>query len=710
MDNQEFYLEKKNLEDTIERFIEIIEETKLKINALPRIHSSNPFLLEKLMNNYSNRLELLERTRKKPYFARLDFKNDKEDNIEKCYIGKVGVMDDDNNIVTVDWRAPIATLYYDSNIGKAKYQAPEGEITGYLSTKRQYDIEEGILRSFQDVDTVSNDEFLKPYLGVSADNRLKNIVSTIQLEQNEIIRHELHDNIIIQGVAGSGKTTVALHRIAYLVYRNIDNIEPDQYLVIGPSKFFVNYISNVLPDLDVKNVGQLTLDEIVRQITKEDFNLISDENKLITSIKDLSLLEYEKYKVSLDIKAIIDEFIKVFETTIIPQEDFIIKGYKILSKKIIKDIYDEQDNYDILSKRIEKTIVLVQKYIENNYNKILLNVTEEHFKKIKDKDNDIIAKEQKNLEFVKKELRNYCSSSLKKYLSRSKPRILNLYIEFLKDLKDFNINYIDKITNNIKNIKKKDVEFEDLGIIMYLTYRIYGPSYFYKYRHTVIDEAQDFGDFNFYALKKILPNSTFSIFGDLAQSIYQYRGIKEWEFIINNIFNKDCKIKYLKKSYRTTTEIMEEANNITKYLGLNTAEPVIRHGINVGYHEFIDSNIDYISTFIESYINKNYSSIAIICKDELEVINIYNGIKDKYSNINIISNSNTSYNGGICIITSYLAKGLEFDGVIIANASNDKYNKEKAIDMKLLYVSMTRALHELNILYKGNLNIALKKD
>lgn len=179
---EEFDLEKKNLEDTIDRFQEIIEETNLKINALPRLYSNNPYLLEKLMLQYSNRLELLERTEKKPYFARLDFKNDKEEYIEKCYIGKVGVMDEDNNIVTVDWRTPIATMYYDSNIGRAFYDAPEGKITGYLSVKRQYDIESGILRNFQDVDTVSNDEFLNPYLGVSADNRLKNIVSTIQAE------------------------------------------------------------------------------------------------------------------------------------------------------------------------------------------------------------------------------------------------------------------------------------------------------------------------------------------------------------------------------------------------------------------------------------------------------------------------------------------------------------------------------------------------
>lgn len=322
MKKEGFNYEKVKLKDTMVRFDEIITEINMKIKALPRVQANNPYLLEKLMKQYMDRLSMLERTRKKPYFARIDFKNIEEENIDKCYIGKIGVMDEDNNIVTVDWRAPIASMYYDSNIGKASYEAPEGTITGELLTKRQYTIENGELKSFQDVDTVSNDDFLKPYLGVSADNRLKNIVSTIQAEQNEIIRQPLQVNMVIQGVAGSGKTTVALHRIAYLVYNNIGNIEPNQYLVIGPSKFFVNYISNVLPDLDVTHVSQFTIDEIIIQLINEPFKLISDESKLITSIKNPQKVFYEKYKVSLDMKNKVDDFIDAFEKKLFHQKTF----------------------------------------------------------------------------------------------------------------------------------------------------------------------------------------------------------------------------------------------------------------------------------------------------------------------------------------------------------------------------------------------------
>lgn len=364
--------------------------------------------------------------------------------------------------------------------------------------------------------------------------------------------------------------------------------------------------------------------------------------------------------------------------------------------------------YDIVSKKIKKTELLLKKYIEDRFDNILLNVNEQYLKKIKVNDDDALKNEQKNFEYVKKELKNYCNTSLKKYLSNSKPKILNLYVEFLEYLKGFLLEEQIKIQKNIINIKNKEVEFEDLGIIMYLTYKIYGPKEFDKYRHTVIDEAQDLGDFNFYALSKILPNSTFSIFGDLAQSIYQYRGIENWDVITNKIFNNKCNLKYLLKSYRTTTEIMNSANNLVKYLGLSVAEPVIRHGVKVGYKK-IENKCKDIEEIIKNYLIKDYSSIAIICKDKQEVFEIYEVIENKFLNIDVIVDTNTIYNGGICIITSYLAKGLEFDGVIITDASKEKYSEKNSIDMKLLYVSMTRALHELNVLY-NNINKALERE
>jgi len=715
-----FQEEQEYLKYTLEKFDEIIDETNLRIDALPRMYRENPLLLDSLLKQYNNRLIMLEKTKNKPYFARINFKNEDDGKIVECYIGKVGVSDTDNNVVTVDWRAPIATMYYDSNVGSASYEAPDGIITGELLVKRQYDIENCKLNGFQDVDTVSNDEMLKPYLGVNADNRLKNIVATIQSEQNEIIREKMFKNLIIQGVAGSGKTTVALHRIAYLVYSNIKNIKPEQYLVIGPNKFFVNYISSVLPDLDVNDVSQFTYDEIVKNLLGEDFELISDESNLIKSISNPDELFYERLKVSMIFKNAIDKFLTDFDKTVVPDKDFLIKDYIILPKNIIKNIYEniESDsvvNYDILSKKIERTCLLLGKYIEEHKDNILSKVRNSYYSKIDNLTKKEIEKEKKNLEYIEKELRNNCNQSLKKYFINGKPKILNLYSLFLKNLQNYIIvdeyDFEKNCKNNITNINKKRVQFEDLGALLYLYYRIYGSENYSNYRHAVIDEAQDLGEFNFYALKKLMPNSTFSIFGDLAQSIYQYRGIENWDKVIDSTFDGNCNLKYLKKSYRTTTEIMNSANYLIEHIGLNKSEPVIRHGVDVSYYDTNNMDkTDCILKIINKYLENKFKSIAIISKDAEEADYINYQLKKCGINIANITSSDTEYKDGMCTITSYLAKGLEFDGVIITDASENKFNSEKIVDMKLLYVAMTRSLHELNILYDNELTNPLKQN
>ena len=268
-----------NLSYTLDKFDEVIDDSNLKLNNLRELYKYDYDAMLEEKFKLENDIKSIEKAKLNPYFARIDFKS--ENHFDKCYIGKKGVTDYDNNVITVDWRAPISSLYYDSNIGECEYKAPEGIIKGNLLLKRQYTIENSKLISFNDVDTVSNDELLKPYLGVSADNRLKNIVSTIQSEQNKIIRESMGKNLIIQGVAGSGKTTVALHRIAYLVYNNRNLFKPSDYMVIGPNKFFVNYISGILTDLDVNGVSEYTLEEIFEKYLDQDFIINNSLDKII---------------------------------------------------------------------------------------------------------------------------------------------------------------------------------------------------------------------------------------------------------------------------------------------------------------------------------------------------------------------------------------------------------------------------------------------
>lgn len=679
MDIKEFKKEEEKLNHILIKYDEVMEYYKNRINSIFTTYANNQTMIENLTEIYLEKIRLMEKSLNKPYFARLDFKRDGESDIEELYIGKVGVIDEKNNNIIIDWRAPVSSMYYDSNIGDASYKAPEGICTGKLLLKRQYEIENKQLKSYQDVDTVSNDELLKPYLEASVDNRLKNIVSTIQHEQNRIIREPVNKNLIIQGVAGSGKTTVALHRIAYLVYNNRENIKPEQYLIIGPNKFFVNYISGVLPDLDVEDVKQLTYDELCSEILQENITLIDEDVKLLKSIKNEKELTYQKIKVSMQFKKALDKYIKEIKENTIPIYGVRINETEIISNEFIKQIYnsfEELDEYDNIKTRLMRTNLFFEKYIDENI--------------------------EQYREYSEKELKK----ALKTYFNKLIPKIPKIYQNFLSNLDKYleiSEDIKEEVKINIINLKNKKFEFEDLSSLIYLKAKINGIDEYGKYKQIVIDEAQDYGEFTFFSLKFILKNAAFSILGDLAQSIYQYRSIKNWESVLNNTFRNQGDIQYLLKSYRTTTEIMDSANNITKYIKLNTAKPVIRHGKKVSFIKYKEKNeqISLIKRILEQYKTQNYKTIAIICKNEEEAQELY--IKLEMNDIKNITLNDTEYNGGICIITSYLAKGLEFDGVIISNSGEEEYNSNKIIDMKLLYVAMTRPLHELTILYKNDI-------
>ncbi len=640
--------ELKHLSYTLNKYDEVIDDSKLKLSNLKNLYKNNYEAMLEEKFKLESEINSIEKAKNSPYFARIDFES--KTNKDVCYIGKLGVSDYDNNIITVDWRAPISSLYYDSNVGDAYYNSPDGIISGKLLLKRQYTIENSKLINYNDVDTVSNDELLKPYLSVSADTRLKNIVSTIQSEQNKIIRESITKNLIVQGVAGSGKTTVALHRIAYLVYNYRDLYKPSDYMVIGPNKFFVSYISGILPDLNVNGVSEYTTLELTLNYIEESFKV---NNSLdILKVKD----DISSFKTSMNMKKEIDSYFKTLE--ILPNTDFNIRGVKILSNSLIKSIYDEinKNIYKSVKSRIDRLILLINKYINENNDMILSKL-------IKDKiDKKIIDDYKNNINIY-----------LKKYFTVLNIKVKDIYMNILKN------NNIDT-----KNININEIDIEDIYPLMYIKYKMVGSN-FDNYKHIVIDEAQDYGEFNFYVLKKLFKNATFSIYGDLAQSLYSYRSINSWESLLD-IFDNASILK-LNKSYRTTIEIMNEANKINEKLNLDLATPVIRHGDNV---EYTSKNLlDIINE-----LKEKYKTIAIITKDANESVKLYNDLSNKID-INLIDKDNINFDSNINILPSYLSKGLEFDAVIIVNKNNFKDN---ILDLKLLYVSMTRALHKLVII------------
>lgn len=675
--------EQLKLDEVVKEFEKLIEENHLRQDVVKKNYGHDIDTMVSNLNKLESREKILKMNIEKPYFARIDFVSDDLGIKEVCYIGKIGTMDSDNKIITVDWRTPIASLYYDSAIGDASYIAPEGKITGKLLVKRQYDIEKRKLISFQDVDSVSSDEILKPYLSTSIDARLKNIVSTIQKEQNEIIREEIDTDIIVQGVAGSGKTTVALHRIAYLVYQNKDTIDISQYLIIGPNKFFVHYISSVLPDLDVEGVGEFDLLEFTS-------NYLGETIKLNHKIDD----SITKYKMTLEYKKVLDRYLDDLEEEIIPDCDLEMFGFPILTRSEILKLYKKAstDTY-FFQDKVERTLMLLTKYINDRQSKLIIKAND-YIDQLFTNEKDIkkLTTLSNQRELLKEEITNKCSHLLKKYFKVINEKTTSLYFKFLDRVTDYDSN---PIWNEFSNPKK--INYEDLASLLYIRYRIYGNSDYLHYRHVVVDEAQDYGEFVFDVFKLLMKNATFSVFGDLAQTIYEYRTIDNWDKVIQVGYSNN--MKYLNKSYRTTIEIMTEANKINKYLNLNIADAVIRHGKEVVYQKLNHNLLEILNHLIA----EEYQTIAIISKDKEESKKVYQELKNMGIDINLITDDSLDYNGGICSITSSLSKGLEFDAVIIYKADNDIFKKDDSFDMKLLYVSMTRALHELVVTYQNEL-------
>ena len=699
-------LEYENIKlNKVEEKLDIIKKEEEQVLAtLPKKYSHNPILLSNLMSITATKITNISRIKERPYFARIDFKDDKKQNKEKIYIGKIGVLDFDGNIVITDWRAPISTLYYDSNLGRTQYNAPEGLVKGDMSLKRQIIISNNKVTDIFDVDSVSDDELLKPYLGANADNRLKNIVASIQGEQNYIIRKGIEKNIVVQGVAGSGKTTVALHRIAYLMYNNSDKYKADQFMVIGPNKFFINYISNVLPDLDAGNAVQLTIEELACKFIDEDI-LFEDVTKNLSNIIDNGVeKQYLKFKNSMEYYRLLDNYLNDIENGFISEKGLIINNVQILSKKDIENVY-KTVNGNSVSQKLEMTSKVIANRLKNN------NDVYEYIKNSMDTlcQNEKDVGKKRNL--IKKEfdmLKDLTSTGferqLRKLLNIEKVKVLKIYSDFIESL-----NNMDELKEDtLQFLKKKICQNEDIAALLYIKYYLFGNEKFKIYRQVVVDEAQDFGKFTFYMLKLLISNATFSIFGDVAQGIYSYKSIDDFNEILQDIFKEAEYIK-LKKSYRTSIEIMNEANKISKEIGLDEALPVIRSaGPVIKSRVNTSDKENYIVNQVKKYKEAGFKSIAIIYKNQKELLNMNKKLKENNIESEIIYKDQEKYDGGICLLTSYLSKGLEFDIVIIADVEDEIYKYNSRLDMKLLYVSMTRALHKLELIYDTNICRYLK--
>jgi len=711
---EEFKKEEERLKQTVTLAQKALKEEE-KIGKNLKNTSDDEYLLQILNKKHETKIRNLKRATKTPYFARIDFK-EKNKKSQEIYIGKTNIFDEKYNVAVADWRAPISSVYYDGEIGKTEYECPDGIIEGELLLKRQYKIEKGILEDYNDVNLTTNDELLQECLNEKSDNRLKNIVATIQKKQNQIIRANMFKPLIVQGVAGSGKTTVAIHRIAYLIYTYEEKFKPEEFLIIAPNKFFLGYIKDSLPDLGVDDVRQMTIEDLTKSLIKEKINIEDPNTNLIKMVEEKEnrdlLRQVTKFKGSYEFKDIIDEYIKILEENILSGRDFYINDIKLMSFKNIQKILTQNNERYSLKIRIENLKEFLKNKIENNSNEIINTIIDKRRKRIAKINPKLSEQEKQKVKLrIFEEYEPYITE-----LSKGKGnKIASEYIKKIKlptPLESFkNIINNDKLMENVKKeitlymrneIKNKKIQYEDIGAILHLQYKIQGIDEKFNLRHIVIDEAQDFSEFQFYSLKEILNNNkSLTILGDIAQGIYEYRGTDNWEKINQEIFDNEAIIEYLTQSYRTTYEIMNEANKILENkketIKAVLSDPVLRHGEKVEYIELKNNKDKIIIELIDKELKKGNNNVAVITKDAQEAQKIYEKVQTNFKNVEIISRKSQDYIGGITIVPAYYAKGLEFDSVIISDIS--KYTNT-ILDTKLLYVAYTRGMHKLYVLKK----------
>ena len=692
----DFESEKEHLEVTLDKIKDKQQALEQKIDHLQDITDKE--LAASLAKSYYRQLENIRLHGDSPYFAKLIYKDDNEFNAEELYIGKVGVLDKNGVQLVVDWRAPISTLYYDSEVGRVSYVAPSGNMSGDLRLKRQIVIEDRKLKSVSDSDLMTNDELLKPYLAQGSDKRLKSIVATIQSEQNKIIRASRR-NMVVQGVAGSGKTTVALHRLSYLIYQTKKFDSSADFLIIGPNKLFLNYISNVLPELDTGNASQYTFEEIAKEVLGEKIKIIDKRETLKNILNGETKSKYLKIKTSIRYKYLLDKYLEQVDKYLLPKS-ITYKGVELLSREELYQYYLLMKTGNISADFDRLGYFVVGRLASNpDKSEALIKRVEQRAAEMKVP--FLITDKWKLREMFEKGK----PEIFKKQISLKKVSIFSIYSTFLEFLLEHE-NFKDLAEETLKNLHDKKVDFEDLAALIYLKQKISPCKSFDNICHVIVDEAQDFGLFHYVAMKTMFKNCTFDLYGDINQAIYSYSSIDNWEGVINEVFGGDCRYLELVKSYRTTMEIMNAANLIGNNINLIKGQPVLRQGGEV-YVEPYSVN-DYAKTLTEIVKSESskYSTVAILCKNQKECSQVFQTLKKNGVESQIL-NEDSKING-ILISTIQDSKGLEFDSVILNDASNKNFDSTSLVDMKLLYVAMTRGMHNMTILSGGDVVEPLK--
>ena len=591
-----------------------------------------------------------------PYFGRIDFLEKKENSkVMPIYIGIHTFYDPESRATLIhDWRAPVSSMFYDHELGEAGYRSPSGEIKGVISLKRQYRIRGGKMEFMIESALTVHDDILQKELSSNADDKMKNIVATIQREQNRIIRNEDIRTLIIQGVAGSGKTSIALHRIAYLLYTFRDSISSKDILIISPNKVFSDYISNVLPELGEETVPETSMEQILSGVLEHKykyqtyFGLV---NELLEKPSS-SLIDRIAYKASFGFISELDKFILHIENTYFKAADVKLTKYITIPAPFIEEQYLRFNRYPI-RRRFDAMADYMLDMLKIQYT-------------------FTVTTTGRNL--LKKEIRLMFAGN----------NDIQVYKDFFK------------WTNNpgmFKMRKGHTLEYSDLAPLAYLHLALEGNgNQPFRVKHLLIDEMQDYSPIQYKVIQKLFPCRK-TVLGDAGQSVNPY-GSSTAETIQKSLTASE--IMKLCKSYRSTFEITDFAQKIHPNAEL---EPVARHGEKPQILQFGSAveELSGIMGLISTYRKSGYKSLGIICKTEQQARKMADMLKSYANDISFLSSQSSAFVQGIVITSAHMAKGLEFDEVIIPQTVERNYRSE--IDKSMLYVAVTRAMHRLTLTF-----------
>lgn len=724
--------EQERLDSTISIIDELLEVNKQKMNKV-----SNDIVEAQLIEHAKKEVKKLQDIRQNPYFGRLDFED--EYGKETIYIGKKGI-EKDAELIVVDWRTELGKLYNAYQGVQKTFQIGKENRPVTINGKRGIIIQDGKVMKVTEIGQtgiVENengekvkymDDYLKEILTNTEEaHKLRDIISSIQAEQDEIIRLPLKDTIIVQGAAGSGKSTIALHRISYLLYQYHEQVKPKDILILAPNEIFLSYIKDIVPEIEIEGIEQRTFYDWASTYFT-DVNNIPDLHEQYVHVYGSTdkgdLIKIAKYKGSLRFKKLLDDFVEYIGNTMIPHGDMIIESGVILSKEEIHQFYQAKEYLPLnvrmkevkdfilnwSNNQIKKRKEQIEEEFEDAYRKWIVTLPEgeerkavyealENAKELRMK--MFTEKMQQEISLVVKKMENIPALLMYKSVFQKK-----VFDKFHPDIDE---ELLSLLLKNGRQIKQEKFMYEDIAPLIYLDAKINGKKL--QYEHIFIDEAQDYSPFQLAIMKDYAKSMT--ILGDIAQGIFSFYGLDRWEEIESYVFKeKEYKRLHLQTSYRSTKQIMDMANRVllNSNYDFPLVIPVNRHGNlpSIKKVQSIGELYDEMVSSIKIFKEKGYKKIAILTATRQGAIDTFDQLKRRnVTQMEVITEGHQELKEKVVIIPSYLVKGLEFDAVIIEDVSDETF-KDETHHAKMLYMSITRAHHDLHMFYRGSLSPLLE--